>query len=123
MVQGVSHAPCLRAHVLRVVLVRSMLDRYLGAHRQPVALQAKDLLRVVRKDPDRGEPEVGEDLRADPVVAQVGWQPKALVGFDRVKAVLLQAIGAQLVEQANASPLLGEVEQDSFALALDHRKR
>ena len=66
--------------------------------------------------------EVDEDLGADAVVAQVGRQPEALVGFDRVQAVLLQAVGAQLVQQPDAAALLGEVQQHALALALDHRQ-
>ena len=67
--------------------------------------------------------EVAEDLGADPVVAQVGRQAELDVGLDRVEAVLLELVGAQLVEQADPAPLLGEVEQHALALALDLRQR
>ncbi len=69
------------------------------------------------------KPEVDEDLRADAEVAQVGGQAEALVGLDGVQAVLLQPVGAQLVQQADAAALLGQVEQHALALALDHRQR
>ena len=68
-------------------------------------------------------PEVDQDLRADAVVAQVGRQAELQVGVDGVEALLLQLVGAQLVEQADAAPLLGEVEQHALALLLDHRQR
>ena len=106
MVQGVAHPLGLRAQISLVVLVGGVFDRYLCRDRQPVALQAPDLLRVVREYPDRAEPEVDEDLRADPVVAQVHGEPEALVRFDGVKALLLQPVGAQLVQQADAPALL-----------------
>src|SRR3712207_7485982 len=40
-------------------------DRDLLRHRQAVALEAADLLRIVGEDPDRAEAEVGQDLGAD----------------------------------------------------------
>ena len=68
-----------------------MLDRQLGAHRQPVALQAGDLLRVVREEADLREAQVDEDLRADAVVAQVRREAEDLVRLDGVEALVLQA--------------------------------
>src|SRR5204863_3772291 len=100
-----------------------VLDRNLCAHRQAVALHAADLLGVVGEDADRAEAEIDEDLRSNPIVAQVRGQPQAQVGLDRVEAFLLQLVGAQLVQQADAAALLGEVKDHSLALALDHRKR
>ena len=105
------------------MFVGGLLDRDLGADRQPVALEPVDLLRVVGEDPDRAEAEIHEDLRADAEIAQVGGQPEALVGLDGVEALLLQPVRAQLVEQADPSSLLGEVQQHARALALDHRER
>ena len=69
------------------------------------------------------QPEVDEDLRADAVVAQVGGQAELEVGVDGVEPLLLELVGLELVEQADAAPLLGEVEQHALALALDHRQR
>ena len=82
-----------------------------------------DLLRIVGQDADAGESEVDEDLRADAVVAQVRRQPEPQVRLDRVEPLLLQLVGAQLVEQPDAAPLLAEVEQHAPALGLDHRQR
>ena len=67
--------------------------------------------------------EVAEDLGADPVVAEVGGQAELEVGLDRVGALLLELVGAELVEQPDPAPLLGEVEEDAPALLLDHRER
>ena len=100
-----------------------VLDRHLRRHAEPVALQPADLLRVVGEDADRRQPEVDEDLRADAVVAQVDRQAELEVGVDRVHPLVLQVVGAQLVQQADPAALLGEVEQDAGALALDHRQR
>ena len=123
MVQRVAHAVALGTQVVLVVRVGDVLDRDLLAHRQAVALQAADLLRVVREDADRAQAEVDEDLRPDAVVAQVGGQAELEVGLDGVQSALLQLVGPQLVEQADPAALLGEVQQDAVALALDHRQR
>ena len=72
---------------------------------------------------DRREPEVDQDLRADAVVAQVGRQAELEVGVDGVVALLLQLVGPELVQQADAAALLGEVEQHALPLLLDHRER
>ena len=69
------------------------------------------------------QPEVDQDLRADAVVAQVDRQPELEVGVDGVQPLVLQVVGAQLVQQADPAALLGQVEQDAGALALDHRQR
>ena len=50
--------------------------------------------------------EVGEDLRAVAVVAGVGRQPELEVGVDRVAAVVLQRVGAQLVQQPDPAALV-----------------
>ncbi len=123
MMQRVAELVALGAQVVLVVGIGHGLDRKLLGDREPVALEADDLFRVVGEDPDAGQAEVAEDLGADPVVTQVGGEAELEVGLDRVDALLLELVGAQLVEQADAAPLLGEVEQDSPALALDHRER
>src|SRR4029077_9336125 len=59
MVKRVSHPLRLRAQIRLVVGVWRVLDRDLRAHRQAVALESLDLLRVVREDADRAEPDGG----------------------------------------------------------------
>ena len=113
----------LGAQVRLVVRVGDVRDRDLVGDRQPVAGQAGDLLGVVGEDADARQPEVDENLGADAVVAQVGRQPELKVRLDRVEALLLELVGAQLVEQADAAPLLAEVEQHSQPLAFDPRQR
>ena len=53
VVERVAQAVALGAQVGLVVRVRRVLDRDLRGDRQPVALQAADLLRVVGEDADR----------------------------------------------------------------------
>ena len=119
MVQRVAHLVALGPQVGLVVGVGCGFDRHLLADREAVALEPDDLLRVVGEDADAGQAEVAEDLGADPVVAQVGGQAELEVGLDRVRALLLQLVGLELVEQADPATLLREVEQDAAALLLD----
>src|SRR5207302_8428795 len=45
----------------------------------------------------------------------VGVEAELLVGVDRVEPGVLQLVGAQFVDQANAAALLREIEQDAAA--------
>src|ERR671924_561355 len=121
VVEGVSEALALGAEVGLVVLVWNRLDGHLVGDRQAVALEPVDLLRIVGEDPDTGQSQVDEDLSPDPVIAQVGRKPEPQVRVHRVEAILLEPVGAQLVEQPDSAALLRQVEQDPRPLALDHR--
>src|SRR5205807_1090324 len=90
---------------------------------EAVGLDAGDLARVVRQDPDRREPEVGEDLVADPVLAGVSREAELEIGLDGVETLILELVGAQLVQQADPAPLLGHVEEDALLRRADLRER
>ena len=60
------------------------LERHLLGDLEAVALEADDLARVVRQEPDRVQAQVAQDLRADAVVAQVRREAERLVGLDGV---------------------------------------
>src|SRR3954462_10754148 len=66
MVEGVAHPVALGAQVGLVMRVGHGLDRDLIGDREPVALQAQDLLRVVGEDPDAGQTQVNQDLAPMP---------------------------------------------------------
>ena len=57
------------------------------------------------------------------VLPRVGGEAEPEVRLDRVEALLLELVGAQLVEQADPASLLGEVEQHARALLLDPPQR
>jgi hypothetical protein len=84
--------------------VRRHLDRHLLGHLQPVRLDARDLLRVVREEAHRRDPEVGEDLVADPPLPLVGGETEREVRVDGVEAALLQLVCPELVEEADPRP-------------------
>ena len=105
VVQPVPELPPLGGQVVAVLVVRRHLDRHLLHDPQPVALEARDLARVVRQDPDRREPEVGEDLVADPPLPRVLREPELEVRLDGVEpALLLELVRAELVEEPMFPP-------------------
>ena len=60
--------------------------------------------------------EVLEDLQADAVVAQVGAVAEGEVGLDGVEPLVLEGVGPDLLDQADAAPLLGQVDQGADPL-------
>ncbi|MNQ60504.1 hypothetical protein D3C85_747860 [compost metagenome] len=56
-----------------------------------------------------------EHRLAHGVVALVGAEAQALVGFHRIGAAILQLVGADLVQQADAATFLAQVEQYATA--------
>src|SRR5438477_8707530 len=95
----------LRLEVARVLGVRRHLDRHLLHDLEAEALYPGDLARVVRENADRRQPELREDLRADPVVARVRREAELDVCLDGVASLLLQLVRLQLVQQADPAAL------------------
>src|SRR5262245_3656582 len=113
----------LRLEVLAVVGVRLDLDRLLRDGGETEPADAGDLPRVVREHADGREPEVGQDLRADPVLAGVRLEPELEVRLDRVETLLLELVGAQLVQQADPASLLRQIQEDAEPFRLDPGER
>src|SRR5688572_29785641 len=99
------------------------LERQASHDLEAVALQPDELPRVVRHEPDLVEPQLVEDLRADPVVALVGLEAQRLVGGDRVVTLVLELVGHDLVHEADAAALLAEVQQHAPAGLADRLQR
>ena len=100
----------LRERVGRMDLERDALDDL-----EPVAADRDVLGRVVGHQAHLAHAEVAQDLAADAVVADVGREAELLVGRDGVVALVLQLVGLQLVDEADAAPLLEQVEEDALA--------
>ena len=69
------------------------------------------------------QPEVAQNLARQLVVAQIGFEAQPLVGFHGVGALILQFVGAQLVQQADAAPFLMLVDQQAAAFVGDRLQR
>src|SRR5579884_1591980 len=117
--------------VPHLLLLRQQVALVLGAHRrldllhvhdlQPERLEPHALRGVVGHEPHAPHAEVYQDLRADAVVAGVGREAQVDVGLDGVHAPVLQLVGADLVDQTDAAPLLPHVQDDAPPLACDAR--
>ena len=119
-----THAIALGHQVADVVGVGPHRQRHALDDVQAVPIQTDALGRVVGEQPHRPDAEVDEDLRTDAVVAGVRGQAQLEVGVDGVVAGVLQLIGLQLVQQADAAALVtAHVEHHAAALAGDHRHR
>mgnify|MGYP003337768708 CR=1 FL=1 len=66
---------------------------------------------------------VEQNVRAGLEVAHVGGKTQRMVGFDRVLALVLQRVSADLVQQADTTPFIEHVDDDAAALAFDLRHR
>src|SRR5882757_7621611 len=119
-VEVVAHAVAFGFQVTQVLGVGVHGQGYPSDDAQPVALEAGALGRVVRQQPHRAHAQVVQDLRAGAVVARVGRQAELEVGVECVRAGVLQLIGLQLVQQADAPALVTpDVQHDSTPLAGD----
>ena len=85
MVEPVPELIPLGRQVSPVLVVRRHLDRHLLGHLEAEGLQAGDLLRVVRQQADRRQPELGQDLVADPPLPLVGGEAEREIRIDRVE--------------------------------------
>src|SRR5688572_11604186 len=112
-----------RPQVTLVLPVRRLHQRHAVAEAQAVSLEADHLARIVGDRPNRLESEIQEDLRTDTVVAEIRLEAEPLVRLDGVRAFVLQLVRLELVEQADASPFLVEIDHDAAPLRLDHLHR
>src|SRR5918994_4417296 len=94
-----------RGEVARVLRRGLDLERDLLDDGQAVAVEARELARVVREDANRRQAEVGEDLVADPPLPRVGREAESEVRLHRVEPVRLQVVRAELVQKADPASL------------------
>ena len=114
----------LGAQVRDVLVVRHRVQRHPLDDLEAVALDAAVLRGIVRHQPHGGDAEIDEDLRADAVLARVGREPELEVGLDRVAALVLERVRAQLVSEADAAALVAaQVDDDPLPLGRDLRER
>ena len=76
-----------------------------------VAFEGDHLVGVVGQQPYRAKTELPQHFCRREINPLVGVEAQLLVGVERVETGILQAIGAQLIDQPDAAPLLRQVEQ------------
>src|SRR5439155_1953967 len=105
----------LRPEVVDVAGMRHHLERRARDHVDAVGLEPHDLLRVIGEQPHAPDAEVAQDLGADAVVPEVFLEAELEVGLDGVASLVLERVGTDLVGEADAAPLLVEVDDDAAA--------
>ncbi len=68
---------------------------------------------IVGQQPDRADPQVLEDQGGHMIIAFIGLMPQQEIGIYRVVACVLEVIGAQFVQKADAATFLAQVDKDS----------
>src|SRR6266436_1877350 len=110
----------LGAQIFAISLVGRNLNRHALDDAQTIAVQANDFLGIVGEESNLPDAQIDEDLSADAVMTQVGAETKPAIGLNGIQAFfLLQAVGLQLAQQADASALLAHVE-DNALVGLSH---
>src|SRR5438046_7977340 len=80
----------LRGEIAAVLVVGRHFDRHLLDDLQPVGLDSLHLARIVREESDGRQPEVGENLVPEPVLARVRGETQLDVRLDGVETPLLE---------------------------------
>ena len=81
--------------------------------------QGFDLARVVGHQTQGLDAHVLKHRQADCVITLIGRKAQTFVGLNGVSAAVLQLVGADLVQQANAAAFLTQVQQHAAAFAGD----
>src|SRR5215203_5661183 len=118
--QQVAHALALGAEVGEVLRVHRHHRRDPLGDLEAEALETAVLAGVVGDDAHGGDPEVDEDLGADAVLPAVLGEAEVEVGVDGVPSLLLEAVGADLVADADAAALVAAEVHDHAAPLLRH---
>src|ERR1039457_1717748 len=110
----------LGLQILEVCLCCCYLDGDPFYHIYAVAFQADQLFRVVGHETHAFDSQVDENLRTDTIVAHICLEAELQVGFDRVLSLVLKGIGLELVQEADTSPFLAHVKNNSLAGGIYH---
>lgn len=90
---------------------------------QPGALQADDLISVVRQQAYPAQAEVPEYQGPEPVVSRIRRTARFLVRLEGVEALILKVVGLQFVQKPYAANFLLHVDENAFALLGDTLQR
>ena len=113
----------LGREVFLVVRVVVDLQRHTGRYIDTHVAQRLDLARVVSHQLELADTQVIEHRQADGVVTLIRAKAQALIGFYGIRAAILQLIGADLVQQADTTAFLTQVEQDTAAFMGNRTQR
>src|SRR5437773_5151608 len=107
-----------RLQIELVELVWWHYDRYSLGNFDSVKLKILQLVRIVRQKLDRSHMERHQHVGGDIVVSLVRLEAQLLVRLNSVETCILQLVGLDLVDEADPTAFLPQIEDDStFHLA------
>ena len=98
-------------HLIDDIKVEAAVDEGIG------------LLGIVGEQANLPQAEILEQLQPDAVVAGVCLEAEGEVGLDRIEALVLKFVGADLLDKADAATLLRQVDEHADPLLADHVER
>ena len=98
-------------------------ERNLFDHRKPVALESHDLPGVIREQADSTNAELAEDLRTNPVKAQILSQRSLGCRSVRFCTLPTGRVKFQIFREAGSVPLLAKIDKYPPIGRLDHAER
>src|SRR5258706_14283025 len=98
------------------------MERQPVLHRLPVALDGAEVSGIVADEAFEARAKLSQNLHVDAIISLVGFESKAFVGLYGVESFILQAVGTNLVGQANPSSFLVQVKQYSRPSVAIRRK-
>ena len=101
------------------MLIRMDDERHALDDLQAIALQPRALRGIVRQETNGGKPEIGEDLCADAIVAEIRCKAELDVRLNGIAPLILQSVGTHLICKSDAASLLPYVEDNALTLCLD----
>src|SRR3989441_6326183 len=111
-----------RLKVEFVELIRWHDYRYPLGHFDSVKLKILQFVRIVRQKFDRSYVKRHQHVGGDVVVSLVGLESQLLVRLNGVETRVLQLVGFDLVDEADPTAFLPQIEDDStFHLAYSHK--
>src|SRR6476620_4860718 len=112
-----AHPLTLRAQVVDVLRVRTHRERHSLEDLEPEPFQTTVLCGVVRHEPHSRHAEVDEDVCPDAVLAAVDPKTELGIRVDGVTALVLEAVRADLVADADATTFVApQVHHDAAIL-------
>src|SRR5439155_723808 len=80
-----------------------------------VPFDPHQLARVVAEQTHRADAQLAQDLDTHSVIALIRFEAEPLVGLDRVEALVLELVRANLVREPDAAAFLIQIQQDAAA--------
>ena len=82
-------------------------------HIKAIGLHHGNLSGVICHQSDGMKAQLAQNTRTNGKIALIIFKPQAVIGLNRVKALILQRIGTHFISQPYAAPLLVKIEQNT----------